>query len=85
MDNIRALTVKITSGAIMRTKGVVSTTLLLQGFKFTNNFCILPVSGCEVVLGTTWLKTLGDITWNFDKMRIRFQVQELESIACRGN
>lgn len=78
VDHTGALTVKIASGAIMRTRGRVSTTLLLQGFKFTTNFYILPVSGCEVVLGTAWLKTLGDITWNFDKMRMRFQVQELE-------
>lgn len=78
VDYKGALAVKIASGAIMKTKGLVSVILTLQGCEFRTDFYILPVSGCEVVLGTTWLKTLGDITWNFDKMKMRFQLKDQE-------
>lgn len=78
VDYNGALAVKIASGAIMKTKGLVSVILTLQGCEFRTDFYILPVSGCEVVLGTAWLKTLGDITWNFDKMKMRFQLKDQE-------
>lgn len=42
---------------------------------FSTNFYVLQVSGCEVVLGAIWLKTLGDILWNFETMRMRFAFQ----------
>lgn len=42
------------------------------------NFYILPVTGCEIVLGAAWLKTLGDILWNFDTMKMKFTVENQE-------
>lgn len=72
------LSVSLASGARMQTKGEVTASLEMQGFVCTNDFYILPVTGCEVVLGATWLKTLGDILWNFETMKIKFMVSQQE-------
>ena len=36
---------------------------------------LLPLGYCDLVLGVKWLVTLGDITWNFDKLIIEFVTQ----------
>ncbi len=58
----------------MQTKGEVHTSLNLQGYDFDGDFYILPMTGCKVVLGAGWLRSLGDILWNFDTMKMRFSV-----------
>lgn len=41
-------------------------------------FHVLPVPGCEVLLGAAWIKKLGDITWNFKLMKMCFTVDDKE-------
>ena len=36
-------------------------------------FFILPLEGYEAVLGTQWLRTLGEILWDFSKLTMKFQ------------
>lgn len=36
---------------------------------------LIPLGCCDLVLGIEWLVTLGDITWNFDKLSMEFKVQ----------
>ena len=36
------------------------------------DFNILHLGGCEVVLGTQWLSTLGVISWDFRLLTMRF-------------
>ncbi|XP_017434719.2 uncharacterized protein LOC108341562 [Vigna angularis] len=43
--------------------------------EFTSNMLLIPLGCCDVVLGIEWLVTLGDITWNFDKLTMQFSVQ----------
>ncbi|XP_004301871.1 PREDICTED: uncharacterized protein LOC101305766 [Fragaria vesca subsp. vesca] len=69
---IKPLKIRLASGAIMQTRGQVTTELQLGKYVFSGEFYVLPVSGCEVVLGSAWLKTLGDITWNFETMVMKF-------------
>ncbi|WVZ13742.1 hypothetical protein V8G54_011308 [Vigna mungo] len=43
--------------------------------EFTSDMLLIPLGCCDVVLGIEWLVTLGDITWNFDKLTMQFSVQ----------
>lgn len=70
------LNVRLASGAKMRTMGEINYVMKLQEFEFAADYYILPVSGCEIVLGASWLRTLGDIVWNFDSMVMKFRIQE---------
>lgn len=71
----------------MKTRGhTPSLTMSLQNYQWETAFYILPVTGCEALLGAAWLRTLGDIVWNFDKMTMRFGigVQSYKAF-CRMN
>ena len=46
----------------------------IQGIDFTSNFLVMPLGGCELVLGIQWLMTLGDILWNFKTIKIEFSI-----------
>nr|GEV74561.1 hypothetical protein [Tanacetum cinerariifolium] len=47
-------------------------TWTLQGVEFTSDVFILPLGGCELVLGVQWLSILGDIKWNFKDLIMDF-------------
>eukprot|EP00252_Welwitschia_mirabilis_P002415 TRINITY_DN1235_c2_g1_i3.p1 TRINITY_DN1235_c2_g1~~TRINITY_DN1235_c2_g1_i3.p1 ORF type:complete len:434 (+),score=40.30 TRINITY_DN1235_c2_g1_i3:1161-2462(+) len=49
--------------------------LTIQGFNFTSEFYILPLRGCDIVLGASWLRILGPILWDFSKLYMKFKVQ----------
>ncbi|GJW10088.1 gypsy/ty3 retroelement polyprotein [Tanacetum coccineum] len=44
----------------------------LQGETFTSDVMLLPLGGCEMVLGIQWLATLGDIQCNFQNRLLQF-------------
>jgi hypothetical protein len=44
----------------------------LQGLVFQTDFFILPLAGCDAVLGIQWLRTLGPILWDFTALRTAF-------------
>lgn len=46
----------------------------LQSYKFTNNYRLLAVTGCDLMLGTEWLETLGYIGWHFRDKIMEFAV-----------
>jgi predicted aspartyl protease len=47
--------------------------LQLGSHFFTIDFFILPLSGAEIVLGVQWLKTLGPVVTDYEKLTMRFQ------------
>ncbi|KAG8391002.1 hypothetical protein BUALT_Bualt01G0142700 [Buddleja alternifolia] len=55
----------------------------MQGVNFFTDLMVLPLGGCEMVLGIQWLITLGDISWNFHQLRMEFQY-EGKKVALRG-
>ena len=73
VDQSQTLEVKVANGALIRTKGFCDQVpVCLQGREFSIQFHVLPLGGCDVVLGTQWLTTLGDIQWNFQFLTMEF-------------
>ncbi|XP_020105551.1 uncharacterized protein LOC109722075 [Ananas comosus] len=56
----------------------------MQGLEFKANLLLLPLRGCDMVLGVQWLKQLGPILWDFSKLRMEFQFQG-QKIVLRGS
>ena len=44
----------------------------VQGLIQHSDFMVLPLMGCDLVLGVQWLKTLGPITWDFKILEMQF-------------
>ncbi|VVA41063.1 PREDICTED: Transposon, partial [Prunus dulcis] len=47
-----------------------------QDYSFTSNFKLIPVAGCDLLLGAEWLETLGLIEWDFKNKIMRFHLGE---------
>lgn len=67
------LLVRVASGEKMKTQGFIpSLQVQVQGYTLEADCYILPVSGCELVLGTAWLKSLGDVLCNWEKQTMKY-------------
>ena len=55
----------------------------MQGQEFKTDLLVLPVEGCEIVLGMQWLTTIGDVKWNFGDLRMEF-MQNGHKVVLRG-
>ena len=56
--------------------------LLLQDQEIITDFFLLPIDDYEVVLGIEWLTTLGDVSWNFSKLIMKFYYKGKQIILC---
>ena len=62
VDVSRILEVKVANGTVVRTQGFCSSIpVCVQGVEFCVQFHVLALGGCDAVLGTQWLSTLGII------------------------
>ncbi|GKC81660.1 transposon ty3-G gag-pol polyprotein, partial [Tanacetum coccineum] len=48
--------------------------LIIQGYTISTDFWVLPVAACPVVLGVQWLKTLGPVEIDYQKLTIGFKL-----------
>ncbi|GJQ93386.1 putative polyprotein [Tanacetum coccineum] len=55
----------------------------LQRIVFEIDVMLLPLGGCEMVLGIQWLYTLGTIQWNFKDLVMKFQYAG-QKVVLRG-
>ncbi|GKB02857.1 transposon ty3-I gag-pol polyprotein [Tanacetum coccineum] len=55
----------------------------LKGKTFVTHVLLLPLGGCEMVLGIQWLATLGDIKCNFKALRMEF-AHNNKKLVIRG-
>ncbi|KAJ0744829.1 putative nucleotidyltransferase, Ribonuclease H [Helianthus annuus] len=51
-------------------------TLTVQGYTITTDYYVLPVAACQVVLGVQWLKTLGPVELDYQRLTLRFKMGE---------
>jgi len=77
IEVIPSLNVVVVDGNKVQILNVVkSFTWVIQNTSFSFDIMSLPLGCCDLVLGVEWLVTLGDITWNFDKLTMEFVTQE---------
>lgn len=50
---------------------------------FETDVMLLPLGGCELVLGIQWLSKLGTIQWNFKDLRMQFEYMG-KKVILRG-
>ncbi|KAG8378561.1 hypothetical protein BUALT_Bualt08G0149700 [Buddleja alternifolia] len=55
----------------------------MQEVLFMTDLMLLPLGGCDMVLGIQWLIQLGDIKWNFDKLAMEFMTHG-QKVTLRG-
>nr|XP_011468582.1 PREDICTED: uncharacterized protein LOC101308702 [Fragaria vesca subsp. vesca] len=72
VEVIKPVRVRVASGKILVTTKIATLELCLQGYTFLFQYYVLPILGSEIILGANWLKTLGDIVWNFEHMTMKF-------------
>nr|GEX02761.1 transposon Ty3-G Gag-Pol polyprotein [Tanacetum cinerariifolium] len=49
-------------------------TITIQGYLISTDFFVLPVAACPVVLGVQWLKTLGPVETDYEKLTLGFHL-----------
>lgn len=61
------------SGQTISPSGLtLDVTVTIQGYEFTGSFLLLPVTGCDLLLGAQWLNTFGFIGWHFAEKVMMF-------------
>ena len=48
--------------------------IYIEDYNLHSDMFSLPLGGCDVVLGTQWLHTLGPILWDFVELWMQFLV-----------
>ncbi|XP_026449981.1 uncharacterized protein LOC113350110 [Papaver somniferum] len=67
------MSVLVGNGGILKTQGTCSDiSMKLQDYQLYTDCFLLELSGCEAVLGVAWLRTLGNISWDFKKLHMQF-------------
>jgi hypothetical protein len=55
----------------------------LQQAEFTADVIVLPLVCCDLILGIQWLKSLGPILWDFEKLQMEFTAND-RKFVLRG-
>lgn len=73
VDTSQVLEFKVANADLIKTQGVCEELpIWLQGHEFLVHLQVLPMRGCDLVLGTQWLGTLGVIQWDFKLLIMSF-------------
>lgn len=69
------LKVQVANGATIQSEGRCSSVpIKVQGNLILTDLYVIPLGGCDVVLGVTWLRTLGPILWDFWVMTMQYSI-----------
>ena len=72
VDTSQVWEVKVANGDLIKTQGVCEEVSIWQGHEFLVHLHVLLMGGCDLVLGTQWLGTLGVIQWDFKLLTMSF-------------
>jgi len=73
MSHAVCSTVSVADGNQLEVRGKVDKFKWeFHGSNFQADFMVIPLGNCDVVLGVQWSVTLGDITWNLQKLEMSF-------------
>jgi hypothetical protein len=71
--------IAVANGERIRSEGrCVGVQVCINNAEFVMEFFLLPMEGCEAVLGAQWLQMLGPIMWDFAKLHMKFTWKERE-------
>ena len=80
----KVLEVKVDNGSVVKTQGFCSSVpVCIQGVEFCIQFHVLALGGCDAMLGTQWLSTLGEIQWNFKLLTMCFCYED-QKVLLQG-
>ncbi|RWW18849.1 hypothetical protein GW17_00017139 [Ensete ventricosum] len=87
IEGCNKFNVKVTDGRIFNCDQRCPWVKLLLQDQVVANFFLLPIDDYEAVLRIEWLTTLGDISWNFSKLIMKFYCKERQVtlIGKRGS
>jgi hypothetical protein len=78
------LTATVANGERISCPGVIcQAPIFIDGMEFRVDLFVMPLAGCDLVLGTHWMATLGPIVWDFTDRTMAFQ-QEGRTVCWRG-
>ncbi|XP_008239126.1 PREDICTED: uncharacterized protein LOC103337735 [Prunus mume] len=73
LDQSHICDVMIADGGQVQSKGCCAAVPLAIGtYVYTSDMFALPLGGCDIVLGVQWLRTLGPILWDFERLTMKF-------------
>jgi hypothetical protein len=69
----KQIRVRVANGELVVSEGQCLQVLVqLSGFSFLTDTHVMPLAGCDMVLGIQWLVTLGSIAWDFRALTMEF-------------
>ena len=75
VEHYEPFEVKLADGGTLTCKSKSSNVkLIVQDHELRADLYLLPLVDYEVVLGIKWLRTLGDVQWNFSKLTMKFSL-----------
>ena len=73
VDSTQILEVKVANGEVFRTHSLCKDVPIdLQGHQFLVQLYVLPMGGCDLIIGTQWLSTLRIIQWDLKLLTMCF-------------
>ncbi|KAL8087895.1 hypothetical protein AgCh_037873 [Apium graveolens] len=59
----------------------------MGGRSFSTEAMLIPLGGCDMILGVQWLSTLGPVKWDFKKLKMEFVFKgaaiKLQGVPCQ--
>ncbi|KAF5481387.1 hypothetical protein F2P56_002043, partial [Juglans regia] len=83
-DCVDKVKVRVASGELLSSVGrCKEVRVKIQGVIFVVDVHVLVLAGCDMVLGMQWLRELGTVLWNFNKLSMKFS-KDGKEVSLQG-